>query len=170
MNTSTVRLYSLGFTNVKTYLIASLFVIGNILFPQLCHIMPKGGLMLLPIYFFTLIGAYKYGMKTGLLIAVLSPVLNYALVGMPPISILPFILIKSCLLAVAAAIAAQKTGKISLPAILVVVLAYQIIGSPVEYFFASNPTLAVQDFVIGYPGLIFQAIGGYFMLKALARV
>ena len=170
MNTSTARLYSLGFTSVRTYLIAALFVIGNILFPQLCHMVPKGGLIMVPIYFFTLVGAYKYGMKTGLLIAVLSPILNYVLVGMPPISILPILLIKSCLLAVAAAIAAQKTGKVSLLAILLAVLAYQVLGSVAEYIITANGTLAVQDFVIGYPGLIFQVIGGYLLLRVLAKI
>ena len=37
---------------------AALFIVGNIVFPQLCHaLMPKGGLIFLPIYFFTLFGA-----------------------------------------------------------------------------------------------------------------
>lgn len=34
METTTVKLYSLGYSNTKTYLAASLFVIGNILFPN----------------------------------------------------------------------------------------------------------------------------------------
>ena len=58
---TTVKLYSLNYSNVKTYLAASLFIVGNILFPRLFHLIPLGGLTWLPIYFFTLIGAYKYG-------------------------------------------------------------------------------------------------------------
>lgn len=42
MNTS-AKLYSLPFGNVKTYLFALLFVAGNILLPQLCHLLPLGG-------------------------------------------------------------------------------------------------------------------------------
>ena len=60
METS-VKLYSLKHSNVKTYLFALLFVAGNIALPQLCHLVPYGGPTLLPIYFFTLIAAYKYG-------------------------------------------------------------------------------------------------------------
>lgn len=80
---TTVKLYSLNYSNVKTYLAASLFIVGNILFPRLFHLIPLGGLTWLPIYFFTLIGAYKYGWKVGLLTAILSPVINSLLFGMP---------------------------------------------------------------------------------------
>ena len=71
METS-AKLYSLFFGNVKTYLFALLFVAGNIALPQLCHLVPAGGPTLLPIYFFTLIAAYKYGFRVGLLTAILS--------------------------------------------------------------------------------------------------
>lgn len=73
MESTTVKLYSLNYGNVRTYLAASLFIVGNILFPQFFHLIPQGGITWLPIYFFTLIGAYKYGWKVGLLTAVLSP-------------------------------------------------------------------------------------------------
>ncbi len=49
-----------------TLLFAALFTLGNIVLPQLCHLVPNGGFMLLPIYFFTLIGAYLYGWQLGL--------------------------------------------------------------------------------------------------------
>ena len=54
METS-AKLYSLNYSNVKTYLFALLFIAGNIALPQLCHLIPYGGPTLLPIYFFTLI-------------------------------------------------------------------------------------------------------------------
>ncbi len=97
METS-AKLYSLPFGNVKTYLFALLFVAGNIALPQLCHLVPAGGPTLLPIYFFTLIAAYKYGFKVGLLTALLSPVINHLLFAMPAAAVLPAILIKSGLL------------------------------------------------------------------------
>ena len=82
METS-AKLYSLPFSNVKTYLFALLFVAGNIALPQLCHLVPTGGPTLLPIYFFTLIAAYKYGFKVGLLTALLSPVVNNLIFAKP---------------------------------------------------------------------------------------
>jgi hypothetical protein len=77
----------------------------------LAHLIPGGGLMLLPIYFFTLIGAYKYGIHVGILTAVLSPVVNSLLFGMPVLVVVPAIMFKSIILAVAAALAARYFGK-----------------------------------------------------------
>ena len=82
METTAVKLYSTGYREAKTYLAAALFVAGNIVLPQICHLVPQGGLRWLPIYFFTLVGAYKYGWRGGLLTALLAGVvLFYQLFG-----------------------------------------------------------------------------------------
>ena len=99
---STTKLYSLNYTNANTYLFAFVFIVGNVVLPQLCHLVHLGGPAMLPIYFFTLIGAYKYGFKVGMLTAVLSPLVNSFLFGMPSVTILPAILVKSVLLALVA--------------------------------------------------------------------
>ena len=164
---TTVKLYSLDYSNVKTYLAASLFIVGNILFPRLFHLIPLGGLTWLPIYFFTLIGAYKYGWKVGLLAAILSPVINSQLFGMPVPAVLPAILLKSVLLAIAAGWAAQRFGRISIPVLAGVVLFYQIIGTLGEWMYIGNFYNAVQDFRIGIPGMCLQVLGGYLFIKYL---
>lgn len=169
MNTS-AKLYSLSFANVKTYLFALLFVAGNIILPQLCHLIPMGGPTLLPIYFFTLIAAYKFGIRVGLLTALLSPVVNHLLFGMPAAAVLPAILIKSGLLAIAAsAIARYAKDKVTLGGLLIAVLSYQIIGTAFEWMLCGNFYLAVQDFRMGVPGMLLQWLGGYFALKAIAN-
>lgn len=168
--TTTAKLYSLNLANAKTYLFAAIFVLGNLLLPQLAHLVPQGGLIFLPIYFFTLIAAYKYGIHVGLLTAVLSPIINNLLFGMPPAAVLPAILIKSALLAVAAAMAAKYFGKISFVGILMAILAYQIIGTGIEWAMTQSFFTAVQDFRIGIPGMLIQLVGGYFVLKALEKV
>lgn len=154
--------------DLRTYLFALLFVVGNILLPQLCHLLPSGGQMLLPIYFFTLIAAYKFGWKVGLLTAILSPLVNSALFGMPPVAALPVILIKSCLLAVAASLVASRSNKVSLLLILLVVAAYQVIGSLAEGLIAWSFNAALADITIGIPGILLQWIGGWIILKKLA--
>ena len=100
MQTTAVRLYTWGYAETKTYLAALLFVLGNIVLPQLFHLVPQGGMTWLPIYFFTLVGAYKYGWRVGLLTAIFSPLVNSVLFGMPPVGALPAILLKSVLMAV----------------------------------------------------------------------
>ena len=39
---TTVKLYSLPYNNVKTYLTALLFIAGNLVLPQLFHLIPQG--------------------------------------------------------------------------------------------------------------------------------
>lgn len=168
METST-GLYSLGYRDAKAYLFASLFVAGNIVLPQLAHLVPNGGITLLPIYFFTLIAGYKYGLRVGLLTAVLSPVINHLLFGMPVVSLLPVILIKSGLLAIAASLTAHYSKSVSLGAILIAILTYQVIGTALEWIIAGNLRLALQDFRIGVPGMVIQLFGGYALLKAGVR-
>lgn len=166
---TTARLYSLSLNNAKTYLFALLFVAGNIVLPQLCHLVPMGGPMLLPIYFFTLIAAYKFGFRVGLLTALFSPVINHLLFGMPAAAVLPALLIKSGLLAAAAAFVAHRLQEVTLGGLLAAVLAYQVVGTFFEWALCGDFYLAVQDFRIGVPGMLLQWLGGYAVLKAIAR-
>lgn len=167
MQTTTVKLYSLPYNNVKTYLAAILFVLGNLAMPQLFHLMPQGGMVWLPIYFFTLVGAYKYGWKVGLLTAVVSPVANSALFGMPAMAVLPAILLKSVLLAVAAGYAASHFRKASLGLLIGVVLTYQFIGTLGEWAMKGDFWLAIQDFRIGIPGMLLQVFGGWIFINKI---
>lgn len=162
-----IRLYNLGFSEIKTYLFAALFVAGNILLPQLCHLVPNGGHIFLPIYFFTLIASYKYGMKVGLLTAVLSPAVNSLLFGMPAAAAVSGIMIKSIFLAVSAAWVAEKTNKVSLWTILAVVLSYQFFGTMVEWLMEGSLIAAATDFRMGIPGMLIQLFGGWFLIKKL---
>ena len=148
---------------------AVLFIVGNIVLPQLCHLFPQGGLIMLPIYFFTLIAAYKFGLRVGLLTAVLSPLINSMLFGMPPAAALPIITIKGVLLAMAAAWMAGKSKGASLLALIGVVLAYQLVGGLIEWAITGSLASALQDWKLGYPGMILQAVGGWLVLNLLLR-
>lgn len=168
-STQNVALYQLSYSQMKTYLLAALFVVGNIALPQLCHLMPQGGLIFLPIYFFTLVAAYKYGFTVGLTTAVLSPLVNSALFGMPPAAALPIILIKSVTLAVAAAMIAKKTNKVTLLTVALAVIAYQLIGSLAEWVMTGAIEKAFQDIILGWPGCLIQIVGGYVILRYLLK-
>jgi hypothetical protein len=158
-------------TKVKSLLWASAFVAGNLLLPFVCHHTPVGnmGFTLLPIYFFTLVAAYKFGWQVGLATAILSPLVNYLLLGMPMAGMLPIIITKSVLLAGFAALAAHKASRISMLHLLAVVLAYQIVGSGIEMLLTQSVGAGLADFTMGFPGMILQVVGGYFILKALAK-
>lgn len=170
METRTVKLYSLDYSNARTYFIAALFIAGNLVLPQLFHLIPQGGITWLPIYFFTLIGAYKFGWKVGLLTAIISPFINSLLFGMPVPAVLPAIMLKSVLLAAAAGWAAHRFNRISLPILLAVVLFYQVAGALGEWALTGSFFLAMQDFRIGVPGMGLQVIGGYLLLKYSSKI
>lgn len=168
-NATAIRLYSLGWREMRTWLFATLFIAGNIVLPQLCHLIPQGGLMLLPIYFFTLIAAYKYGLRVGLLTAVSSPLVNSVLFGMPAAAALPIITIKGVLLAGAASWMASRSKGASLLALIGVVLGYQLVGGIIEWVMTSSLASALQDWKLGWPGMAIQTIGGWLVLNHLLR-
>ncbi|MCM1482899.1 MAG: ECF transporter S component [Muribaculaceae bacterium] len=168
MNASTssnVQLYTVDFKATRAWILAALFITGNVALPMICHLIPGGGPMLLPIYFFTLVGAYKYGWKVGLLTALLSPIVNSLLTGMPAAEVLPAITVKSVILASVAGYTAYRFRSISLPILAAVVLTSQIAGCMAEWGIYGSFFTAVQDFRIGIAGMAIQVIGGYFLLR-----
>lgn len=167
--TASFRPVNYSVANVKTYLFSTLFVIGNLVLPQVCHLVPDGGKILLPIYFFTLIAAYKFGWKVGLLTAILSPVINHLAFGMPMLAMLPAILIKSSLLAIIAAWVANKSRSISILLIALTVLAYQVLGSMAEWAITGDFMAGVQDFRLGLPGMLIQCVAGWGILRLMAK-
>ncbi|MDE6438360.1 MAG: ECF transporter S component [Muribaculaceae bacterium] len=176
MQTSATRRY--GFEDSRTYLIATAFIAGNIILPQLCHLLPQGGPTWLPIYFFTLVGAWTYGWRTGVLTALASPLFSTLLTGMPMAASLPAIMLKSILLAFAASAVARRTAAATLGAVAFVILAYQSAGTLGEWAIANLfPSLgqdtsfhaAVQDFRIGLPGMLLQLFGGTLAIRLLQR-
>lgn len=160
----------LTFSSVRTYLFAVVFVAGNIVLPQLCHLVPDGGITWLPIYFFTLIAAYSYGWRVGVLTAVLSPVVNNLFFGMPSTGMLPVILVKSGLLAVCASLIARKVSRVSLWAVAAAVVVYQSLGMLAEWAMTSSLTMALQDVRVGFPGILLQIAGGYIVLRQIDRI
>lgn len=169
MQAQNVQLYSLSLRESKSFLVALAFIVGNIALPQLCHLIPQGGLIWLPIYFFTLVGAYKYGWQVGLLTAIASPIVNSLLFGMPTHAMVPVILIKSVLLALSAGLMASRIRKVSLLSLLGVVLTYQVLGGLAEWAIVGSITAPLQDFQLGLPGLALQVVGGYLVIRYLLK-
>lgn len=165
MTNVSVILYAYNYRQAKTYLIAMFFILGNVVLPQIFHLVPKGGITWLPIYFFTLVGAYKYGWRVGLLTAIASPIVNSALFGMPMPSALPAILIKSVLLAIGAGWATSRYQKVSMTLLILIVAFYQIVGGIAECIITGSLMSALQDVRIGMPGIALQIIGGYAFIR-----
>ena len=163
-----IRIYDYKLNELKTYLFVILFVAGNVVLPQVCHLIPNGGKILLPIYFFTLFASYKYGLKVGLMTAVLSPLINSLAFGMPAMALLPAIMIKSIVLAFTASFVANKTNRVSIINLLIVVLTYQCVGTLSEWAMTSSFYVAIQDFRLGVPGMTLQILLSYLLLRKMS--
>lgn len=164
---ASTRLYTLNYDEAKTYLWAAVFVACNIVLPRLFHLIPQGGIIFSPLSLVILAGAYKFGWKTGLLAAVLSPLANHLLTGMPEWGVLQVMTVKLAVLAVVAGLAAQYFRKVSLPILMGVVLVSELIGCAGEFLLTGGVDATVADFVIGWPGLLLQVIGTWLILKFL---
>ena len=166
METS-ARLYSFNYNELRTYLWSMLFVTCNILLPQVFHLVPQGGIVFAPLSLVILAGSYKLGWKTGLLAAVASPLVNHLLTGMPAWDMLPLMTLKLVALALLAGLAAQHFKRVSLPLIVGVVLVAELLGALAELLLTGGIASTVQDFSVGYPGLLLQVAGTWLVCKYL---
>ena len=164
-----IRFYTLNYTEVRTYLFATLFVACNIALPQLFHLIPQGGIIFAPLSFVILAGAYKLGWKTGLLAALASPLVNHLLFGLPAWSVMHVMVIKLATLAIIAGVTAQHYKKVTIPLLITVVLISEIIGGLSELLLTGGVSATIADFTIGWPGLLLQVFGTYILLKIFKK-
>lgn len=159
------RLYTLNYDEAKTYMWATVFVACNLVLPQVFHLIPQGGIIFSPLSLVILAGAYKFGWKTGLLAALLSPSVNHLLTGMPATEVLPVMTMKLAVLAVIAGLTAQYFKKASLPIIIGVVLVCKAVECVGELLLTGGIEATVTDFTMGWPGLLLQVFGTWLLLK-----
>ena len=150
----TSRATALTLDNWRTYLFATLFTAGNIALPQLCHLVPQGGLLFQPIYLFTLIAACRWGWRVALLTALVSPLLNTLWFGMPSVAMLPVVLLKSVVLALGVSWA--MTSKVSKPLWVAVlfIIGAQLLGGVAEWALLSSAT----TLWLCLPGVVLQIV------------
>lgn len=82
---------------------------------------------------------------------------------------LPIILTKSVLLALAAAFIASKVRRVALWAVALAVVAYQGIGMMAEWGMTGSLTAALQDIRLGWPGMLVQIFGGFAIIKLIKK-
>ena len=160
-----VRLYALNYDEAKTYLWAMVFVACNLILPQVFHLIPQGGIIFSPLSLVILAGAYKFGWKTGLLAALASPLVNHAITGMPTWEVMPVMTLKLAVLALVAGLAAQRFKTVSLPLLIGVILVSKTIGCLGELAITGGIAATIQDFTVGWPGLLLQVFGAWLILK-----
>ena len=164
---ASARLYTLNYDEAKTYMWAAIFVACNLVLPQVFHLIPQRGIIFAPLSLVILAGAYKFGWRVGLIAALASPLVNHLLTGMPTWNVLPVMTFKLAVLALIAGFTAQHFRKVTLPLLIGVVLVAELTGGLGELALTGGIEATVQDFAIGWPGLLPQIIGAYLVCKYL---
>ncbi|MCR5512752.1 MAG: ECF transporter S component [Prevotella sp.] len=160
-----VRLYTLNYSEAKTYLWGMIFVACNLILPQVFHLIPQGGIIFAPLSLVILAGAYKFGWRTGLLAALLSPIVNHTITGMPAWNVLPVMVVKLMILAMIAGLTAEYFKKVSITLLVGVVLVSMAFGALGELLFTGGITASIQDVTVGWPGILLQVLGSWLILK-----
>lgn len=147
----------------KTYSWSAVFIAANIALPHLFHLIPGGGVMFLPIYFFTIIGAMRYGVQLGLLTAIMTPIVGNLIFGAPASAMIPDMLFKGAVLAVVGAAVSRRFGTSLTCCAAVVIAAFALVGL-IEWP-VMGAAYAFQDFVTGLPGMAMMILGAFLTSK-----
>ena len=165
---ATTQRSSLGLLDLRPYAFAAAFTAGNLLLPLAVHSVPQGGLIFLPILFFTLVAGYRFGFAAGAITAVASPLLNHALTGMPASQELATVLAQGLLIAAIAAILAGRTRLSPWP-LLLAAASMQIAGFGLDLARGGSLDAGLDALRLGIPGVLIMGFGGYVVLRLMAR-
>jgi hypothetical protein len=163
MNT-TISSKALSLYDARAWMWAAAMVAGNLLFPQLCHLMPLGGKMLLPVMLFTLIAAVRFGTGCAVLTAILSPLAGYAVFGAPSGDILSAVLVKSLVIALAFGLWGRYRGFSAL-SLAGLVIACQLICFPIEGALLFGFATSWNDLLLSVPGMLLQWVVAMTVIK-----
>jgi hypothetical protein len=163
---------SLGFADVRTYLVIAAFVALSVLTPWLFHRYPLAGPTYLPMHFFIFAAALAAGWQAGAIVGLLTPFASFAVSGMPALTILPQIAVEVTAYGLIAGLLRQKAhlnvfwsllgamvaGRVALLlAVFIVQAATGHVYSPLGP--TATPFSAVWNTVAqSWPGLLAQII------------
>ncbi len=144
----------------RVWLWTTVFVAGNLLFPQVCHLFPTGGKAMLPIMLFTLVASVRFGLWCGLATAVLSPLASVLIFGVPAGAILTAVAVKSVVIALAFGLWRQYKGGFSIAALVSLVIGVQLVCFVFEGAALFGFAASWSDLLVSWPGMSLQLIAG----------
>jgi hypothetical protein len=160
---------ALRLRDLRLYGFVAVFAAGNLAAPMAVHSIPQGGLIFLPIFFFTLVAAYRFGFAAGALTGLASPVLNYTLTGMPPAAMLPNVLVQSLVIAAVAAALAARSGRLNPWLLLLAAASMQLAGFGLDLARGGTVSAGFDVLRLGLPGVALMGFGGYAVLRLMDR-
>jgi hypothetical protein len=162
---------NLTFAKPQLYLISTSLLLANLLAPAITHQFGQAGQMLLPIYACSLLAGLAFGWRCGFLVGLFTPLVSFWFSHMPPISLLPFILLKSVILgSISGILIRQLSYHHTFLIAGITLLLMQFIGDTYIYLATHQLRLALLDITIGYPGLLLQLIAIPLLSQKVVRL
>ena len=156
---------------IKTLISAGLIAMAVIL-PQIVHLVAgaQGGMVWLPMYLPILIGGALLGVKWGLGVAIVSPILSFLITSaisspMPALSRLPFMIAELCVFALVSGMFSKAISKrtwMVIPAMLSAIVAGRLSFLALVAIFDSVSSLSVglvyDQILMSWPGIILSLV------------
>ncbi|MFQ6121712.1 MAG: ECF transporter S component [Dehalococcoidales bacterium] len=155
--------YVLKFTDTRLYIFVTAFIALDVAIPWALHLIhPLAGATFLPMFFFTLLAGLLFGWRAGLMVGFLTPLVSFAVSGMPFLSRLPQIVVENSVFGLSAGLlyggfrlnliwsllGAMVLGRLALMLAVLVI-----------HFGEVNPALWVwQTIQQGWPGIAIQLV------------
>jgi len=172
----------LKYTDISSYLFTAGFIALDVATPWVFHQFHLAGPTFLPMHIFVLVAGLLFGWRTGLAVGLFTPLVSYAVSGMPVLTILPQIMVELSVYGLVAGIlregfnlrvvwslvGAMIAGRLAL---FLVVLIMHLAGEVYSPLGLEASPLAVLRSVIqqGWPGIVIQLVSIPLIIKLLSK-
>ncbi len=154
---------ALKFNEARLYLLTGVFIALDVLVPWACHqFHPLAGPTFLPMHLFVILAALLFGWRAGLLVGLVTPLVSFAVSGMPVLAVLPQITVEIVFYGLAAGILRErfKLGIIwSVVGAMLIGRLFLGLAVLLVYLGGVNPFHYVWSVIAqGWPGMLSQLI------------
>lgn len=136
--------------------LTAVYAMAGTVLPLLFHSYGLAGPRFLPIFLFTMIGAVTISPSAALAVAIITPLANNLLTGMPAGSMMILVIIKGAIIVGLVRLLAQWLSKSKILFSIALVISYQAIGFLMESTFLNTVSVAWQHFIFSWPGMVIQ--------------
>jgi len=162
----------LKYNDIRSYVLTAVFISLSVLVPWVFHQFHLAGPKFLPMHIFVLVAGLIFGWQAGLVVGLLTPLVSYAISGMPVLNILPQVVVELSAYGLIAGILREKFNLRIVWSLLGAMIGGRIallLGILIISFIAgesysplgleTSPFLAFWSIIkLGLPGIIVQLV------------
>lgn len=149
----------LNISKIRWTSFLAIFTAAAVTLPYICHQFGIAGMVFLPIHFAVMIAAAVIGTRGGIAVALVSPVLSFAISGMPPAHSLFPMTIELMTYATVISLLSNKLRAPLIVSLAVAMIAGRFVSLVIVSAILESTPIAVQMkniFIIAIPGIAIQ--------------